>query len=109
MNSLNVERCYRDFRHSTREFIYFHRKKWAVKYLIHFLESTLIYERESHKLDEKSNKFYREEWEYLVKTLRDITPRPTTSHIKMLELRLVGNCFEVNPAGMESEFRLYMF
>ena len=41
MNPLNVERCY-------REFIYFHKKKWAVKYLIHFLESTLIHKREIH-------------------------------------------------------------
>jgi len=109
MNSLNVERCYRDFRHSTREFIYFHRKKWAVKYLTHFLESTLIYKRESRKLNEETNKFYGEEWECLKETLRDITHRPTTSNIRMLELRLVGNCFKVKPARMESEFRLYMF
>ena len=52
MVRIDVEESYRHFKHSSKEFVYFHKRKWAVKYLTNFLNCALVYKKDNPKTNE---------------------------------------------------------
>ena len=77
--------------------MYFHLKKWIIKFMICFIDKMLVKYQSNSTLKEMTQTFKKDYWSVLIKVVQKLFTEDSPKKVRLYEFKLLEMCFRKNP------------